>query len=54
VFVSIILGFSLQRMIRMINFVDTRVKTEVQFDYFNDDFHYYDKLNTFAFAITKF
>jgi hypothetical protein len=54
VFVSIIFGFSLQRIIRMLNFVDARVKTEVQFDYFNDDFRYKDKLNTFAFGITKF
>jgi hypothetical protein len=39
-FVSIILGFSLQRIIRMLNFVDASVKTEVQFNYFNDDFRY--------------
>jgi hypothetical protein len=35
-FFAIIAGFGMQRLIKMVKFVDANVKTEVQLDYFND------------------
>lgn len=35
-FFASIMGFGMQRLIKMVTYVDANVKTEVQLDYFND------------------
>ena len=35
-FFATIMGFGMQRLVKMVTYVDANVKTEVQLDYFND------------------
>lgn len=52
----IVLTFSLQRALLMFRYVDAIVRSEVQFNYFNQDFHFGQQNNDFvlAFGISSY
>ena len=50
------LTFSLQRAVLMFRYVDANVRTEIQYNYFNQDFHFGQQNKDFvlAFGISSF
>ena len=53
---TIVIYFAASRLAKMFKFVDANVKTEIQYDLFNDQFHYGSNIPgfTFTYGIANF
>jgi hypothetical protein len=54
IYLGLIIGYGMLKLINMSSFVDAKVSKSTAPDYFNDEFHYNTELNPFAFGISAF
>ena len=54
IYLGLIIGYGMLKLINMSSFVDAKVSKSTAPDYFNDEFHYNTERNPFAFGISEF